>query len=553
MTELDEANRKRYLEIVEQLYDLDDKSMEFIKKRTTDEWQPVKEYQEFLKGVKYENQRYRFPVDFKNKTLTRTITQYDESYQLFTRYFSRVLGAIEVSYDDFLNNKIVYQKNVTKIKKVFEKWYLEHWRDFCSECSNSGLVSYDSHASSDEEKLKYINAFITKAYEKVGEKKKPSKNGLSLVISFNPCDWYLASTSESFSSCFNLNAAARGDGTGYVYSLGLPFLNSDVNRCFVYLTRGEMKEWEGIKVESVLARSWAFLDNEGKVDICKWYPNEIFNADALNEVIGLRMFRNSSSFKRCMYPFDPICTKTGAVISVYNDVGSWRLDKETGKIIHEGNQKCGQQKFTVRGTNIEDGNSTYRGIDNPPNEIRYIYSRWLKCGLSLKKLVGTYRCACCSSEDKGGFFRNHNFYCYDCYEDHRKKCSRCGSEYWEETADKERKPIIGRNGQKMDLCPNCYEHAKQHVCSICGTYDEDSVVVNGKRICNSCISKPQSEYVRANNGEVILKKDAYLIFDKINNKLIVAKAPKMDFEEYEDHIGADISPVFMRYRNGVLI
>ena len=168
MTELDEANRKRYLEIVEQLYDLDDKSMEFIKKRTTDEWQPVKEYQEFLKGVKYENQRYRFPVDFKNKTLTRTITQYDESYQLFTRYFSRVLGAIEVSYDDFLNNKIVYQKNVTKIKKVFEKWYLNHWRHFCSQCSNSGLVSYDSHASSDEEKLKYIKLI----YKILTKKKK---------------------------------------------------------------------------------------------------------------------------------------------------------------------------------------------------------------------------------------------------------------------------------------------------------------------------------------------------------------------------------------------
>ena len=59
MSEQDLINRENYLKIVKKVWSLDDESMKFIEKRTTDEWQPPQEYKDFLKNYKYENQRYR--------------------------------------------------------------------------------------------------------------------------------------------------------------------------------------------------------------------------------------------------------------------------------------------------------------------------------------------------------------------------------------------------------------------------------------------------------------------------------------------------------------
>ena len=326
MSEQDLINRENYLKIVKKVWSLDDESMKFIEKRTTDDWQPPQEYKDFLKNYKYENQRYRIPVDFDNPEVSRQIEKFDESFSLFRYYFSSALEYFTVSYKEFLNNKVVYNKNLTKIKKVLEKIYSEN-----SDCFERD--ARDTHLFEGSTSLEAINKYITKTYEKIGEKKKPANTNLTLVISFNPCDWLLASTSESFSSCFNLNSVKGSYEGGYKYSLGLPFLNGDPNRCFVYLTRGEMKEWEGIKVESVLSRSWAFLEKRGYVSICKWYPNMIFNSDSLNSIVKEKMFKEPECFSEGKYPIKPLSTENGLIISVYNDVGHWEFDKKE-KVIY---------------------------------------------------------------------------------------------------------------------------------------------------------------------------------------------------------------------------
>ena len=53
MSEQDLINRENYLKIVKKVWSLDDESMKFIEKRTTDEWQPPQEYKDFLKNYKY--------------------------------------------------------------------------------------------------------------------------------------------------------------------------------------------------------------------------------------------------------------------------------------------------------------------------------------------------------------------------------------------------------------------------------------------------------------------------------------------------------------------
>ena len=85
MSEQDLINRENYLKIVKKVWSLDDESMKFIEKRTTDEWQPPQEYKDFLKNYKYENQRYRIPVDFDNPEVSRQIEKFDESFSAFQK------------------------------------------------------------------------------------------------------------------------------------------------------------------------------------------------------------------------------------------------------------------------------------------------------------------------------------------------------------------------------------------------------------------------------------------------------------------------------------
>lgn len=548
MSEQDLINRENYLKIVKKVWSFDDESMKFIEKRTTDEWQPPQEYKDLLKNYKYENQRYRIPVDFDNPEVSNQIERFDESFSMFKYYFSRAIECFNVSYKDFLNNKVVYNKNVTKIKKVLEKIYSEEPRRFELDARSSHL--FEGSTSSEA-----INKFITKAYEKIGEKKKPANTNLTLVISFNPCDWLLASTSESFSSCFNINSVKGSYEGGYRFSLGLPFLNGDPNRCFVYLTRGEMKEWEGIKVESVLSRSWAFLEKRGYVSICKWYPNMIFNASSLNSIVKEPMFKEADHFLEGRYPIKPLATENGLVISVYNDLGHWEFDKKEKVIYHKGHEKSGQQVFTKSGTGSEESNfgqSTYN-FDNIPSEIKFVYSRWLKIGLSLGNLLPKYKCGSCGNVN-GGFFRKHDFFCYECYEDKQKKCKRCGEKYWLTEEIKNRKPIIDTKGNEIDFCPSCYKEAQRYICSECGRYDETSVVVDGKRICKSCLSKPTSKYIISSSGDIILKSEAYFVFNPEENKIIIMKGNKSKAADsddfYEDYGFVNMQPVIYAYRDG---
>ena len=315
-----------------------------------------------------------------------------------------------------------------------------------------------------------------------------------------------------------------------------------------------MKEWEGIKVESVLSRSWAFLEKRGYVSICKWYPNMIFNSDSLNSIVKEKMFKEPEYFSEGKYPIKPLSTENGLVISVYNDVGHWEFDKKEKVIYHKGHEKSGQQIFTKRGTSQECesfSQSTYN-LDIVPSEIKFVYSRWLKVGLSLGKLLPKYKCESCGNE-KGGFFRKHSFFCYDCYEDNQKKCKRCGERYWLTEDVKNRKPLIDTKGNEIDFCPSCYKEAQKYVCSECGRYDENSVLVNGKRICKSCLSKPTSKYIVSSDGNIILKKDAYYVFYPEENKVKIKEGNReitSDNDFYEDYGFVNMQPVVYAYRDG---
>ena len=121
MTELNQKNREIYLDFVKSVWNFDDESMEYVKYRTSDEWEPVPELKALIDGsASYEDQRIRYTMDMANPKIQSFFEKDDEAYKMFKSTFRRALAELEnnyscpISYKDFINNKVVFKKNVTK-------------------------------------------------------------------------------------------------------------------------------------------------------------------------------------------------------------------------------------------------------------------------------------------------------------------------------------------------------------------------------------------------------------------------------------------------------
>ena len=125
MTEINAKNRESYLEICKNLWDLDEQSLEYISKRTSDDWEPVPELKSLigLPDSTYEDQRIRFNMDMSNPNIQSFFEKDDQAYQLFRNSFRNVLGRLQndyscnIGYKEFIENKAIFKKNQTKIQQ----------------------------------------------------------------------------------------------------------------------------------------------------------------------------------------------------------------------------------------------------------------------------------------------------------------------------------------------------------------------------------------------------------------------------------------------------
>lgn len=481
MTEINSKNREIYLDICKTIWNFDDASMEYLKHRTSDEWEPVPELKSLIssEGATYEDQRLRFDMDMGNETVQNFFAEDDSAYALFKTTFRNALGflkdscGVRIGYKEFIENKVVYKKNQTKIKKVFEAAYAE---------KNS---LYESDSSNDYSKQGCAD-WITKKFERIGASKKSAKK-LQLVVSFNPLDWLLASTGGTISSCFNLD----NPGGGYSYCMGIPFLSGDKNRMMLYITDGQQKEFMGIKVDSPSTRTWCILDKSGGMNIVKWYPNDTVGVSPVNAITKNSRFKNRDTFREGKYPIDVLSTKKGAVIGVYSDMGEWT--EREGKLIHIGNGKTGQQCFTRNLINTTDARRTSfkftnlrldsLGIQMPGYRIK----EWKKLGLHLDMMFPTMRCTCCG-EDKAGFSLDNGdgFLCLDCYKDQVFICKSCGGQHFKKNGYVE---VTDINDKKIAICKSCNENNKNRICSCCGKYSTSELfrTVDDERVCKVCV------------------------------------------------------------------
>jgi len=527
MTEINSKNREAYLDACKTIWDLDDESLKYIEKRTSDEWEPVPELKALIGSPNsvYEDQRIRFDMDMSNPSIQSFFANDDPAYSTFKSRFRHAISRLQskyscvIGYKEFIENKVIFKKNQTKIKKVFETIYKECEDDY--ECDSGETYTTERCAS-----------FIVKQFERIGASKKSAKK-LQFVISFNPMDWMLASTAEKFSSCLKLN----NESGGYQYCLGLPFLAGDKNRMMLYITDGSKKEFIGIKVDSVQTRTWCLLDKSGSFNIVKWYPNDTVGVTPVVTITGNNKFHNKDTFSKSKYPLDVLSTKKGAVVGVYSDMG--KLTEEDNKLWIVGNGKDGQQVFTknlIETTGNGRSSFTFHemsqirqlGISQPS----YSIGKWKQLGLHIDLMFPTLRCKKCG-EDKAGFMlRNENGYlCYDCYKTSIMTCESCGSEFVK-TDDV---PVVETvDGKKIHLCPSCYSSVKRRTCSCCGKYSTNSLLETkeGDRICNNCLETGASGYTRCDKCHTITKNIKITFNTALNERNAICERCDSDDNSY---------------------
>ena len=478
MTEQNSLNREIYLELCKNVWSFDDASMKYVEYRTSDNWRPETDFNELIKN--FEDQRIRFDMDMSNPSILSFFESGDNSYKMFKTIFKNILALLNIEYKDFIQNKIVYNKNTMKIKKVFEILY----------ASNQILFEKDSGLEYSKENC---SSWIIKSFEKIGASKKSVKK-LQLVISFNPIDWLLASTAEKkFSSCISIDNEKNG---GFEYCLGLPFLCGDRNRMMLYITDGKQKEYRGIKVDSVQTRTWCFLDNKNKFAIAKWYPNDTIGIEPIKQITGSKNFISKSYFKEGKYPIDILSTKKGVMVGIYSDMG--KLEIRNDKIVHVGNTKLGQQVFTKNLIDVTRAD-TYdlKNINCFPKANRYQISTWIDNKYQLDDLFQTYQCDYCG-KTKTGFNIKNQVICYDCYKEKAYTCPLSFNFVLGKDVSKEVETSYG----KVMICDSCYKDA--NVCSYCNKYSLSIIKTDdNKTICIDCYKK--SDYQKCDVCEIISK------------------------------------------------
>lgn len=481
MTETNRLNREKYLELLRDVWDFDEASMKYMEYRTSDEWRPPKEFDKILSLGSFEDQRIVVPLNMTEKSCTDIFENSDVAFSIFKNKFSCALETLEeegcrISYLNFLENKCIYKKNLTKIKKVLEDIYVKHPDTF--------RVDFDIRNADKET----ISKTIVKQFEIIGSSKK-SANKISMVFSFNPMDWLLSSTAETWSSCFNLNNPSGG----FQYCLGIPFYSGDPNRMMIYITDGRKKSCLDITTDHYITRTWCMLDKSNKFCVVKWYPNDTIGIESVKTVTGSNSFCHGTEFNQSKYPLEFLSTKKGIYIGAYSDLGELKNVNE--KLYYCGNAKSGQQIFHKSLLNVGNfGNTSinfrtlldsFRSVFNMDRTPAYRIPNWKKLGVHVDMLFLTPKCSICK-EEKVGVFCDDNFLCFDCYKDNFFECKVCGYKYLKDKAV----AINLYDGSTINVCSDCADNYR--TCSSClksVSYKATKKDREGKCYCPACVDK----------------------------------------------------------------
>lgn len=444
------SNEDAIFKLVKNHFHLDEKSLSFFKDRLYNFNVPPF-YQEYFKDSK--DFRKSFILSPENRM------RFDPGWIMFQDAFCSFVSDRNVSYNDFKDNKITIEKNVLKIKKAIMDFYLNNKdqipRDFSmpkSILKESGFIPYFDEA-------------VSRKLEIIGTKKFPNSD-LKLVVSNNFADWFMSSTSESWSSCLNMRSEFSG-----CYWSGIPGMIGDPNRTMVYFTDGQEKEFYEIKTEHFINRSFGLLDIEDKVFLLKFYPlKEMLSGNVIEEITGLPL---TSTFNRTKYNINLMYhdAPINRTCFVYQDETNFYHESSKVFLVP------GESAFywMNKGSKLKNVKQFlyYKGAGLP---------FFIENNFTIAKALPKAQCRNCGHHiltDEDVFYHHDNPICGSCYSKMFIKCSCCGE------------TIIKDESKRKDgnrYCNSCYIKKFRVICDVCGSNNDsnDIMIKDGVKHCIHC-------------------------------------------------------------------
>jgi formylmethanofuran dehydrogenase subunit E len=466
MTDKDNKNLDIISGIVKKYFFLEDSSNDFFEKALRNPIADKTAYKFLLDSPDF---RARFPFS------SEYYKEMDQGWKYFQQFFPQFLLSNECTYLQYRENKIIYKGNEVKLKKAIIDWY------FKNKTSMGQMLRIPTETAKIMPKEDLERNVIEKM-EKVGAYKLPIKSEMEVVMSLNFADWFLCSTAESWGSCINLESDFHGS-----FWTGLPGLTGDPNRCILYVTDRNKKEYLGIETEKILSRTWVLIDNFDKYFAIRYFPQSILNIDALRKTINLPItnfdeFRGDFTAK---HPITPLWFKNGKNSFIYQDHCKFEKGKKIIRAMGEGSLWSFDKNEKISNGNI----FTYKGglkrlVSENMSLERYASKICEKCGGPMNE----------PHEFDGALM------CRNCYSKFVTQCNHCGDAYWKTDT----KQVHGSY-----VCKKCLEKYYTS-CEDCNEFMKKDELIFlhdlKKYVCNNCLENYETVHCE-HCGKVYANKD----------------------------------------------
>lgn len=469
MDENDLKNTSLISSIVENHFGLDDKSFSFFKreiqKTTLDPY-----FEALIKQHNSSDLRIRFKIP---KEICSIL---DNGWKLFSSTFSKFIEKYNFSYDNFISNKVLVEKNNIKIRKALVSYYtdINNYMAFRREIaprvmieSAMSLKLWEEKKTVDDKLIKIITDYIDKILDAVSQKCLP-KTDIHLVLSLNFADWFLCSTAESWKSCLNLESEFHG-----AYWSGLPGLIGDKNRCLFYITDGNKKTYQGITVDKIIARAWGILSENDYLYIVKPYPlADLFDARIVSTLTNIKM--------RDLGQVGEFTSKNKVDLLFFNE------ERHPSCFIFQDHSGFTEDLKIIRASG---GFYAFVGNKMTKGEPVIRYESGLINLINKKENIKNYIIK-------------------------KKICERCGH-----SSEEVLHYVI--DGIQHELCPNCLKEDYKK-CSCCRQYHSKKIFTeikeesgNTNLVCNNCLKIRYSKCEIC--GSYYAKRELYKLHDNCNN------------------------------------
>jgi hypothetical protein len=434
--------------IVENHFDLDEDSLSFFKEKIYDPFIPDE-----IKHLFDEN--FRFEREIKDNKILEDI---DKSWPSFIEYASFLKNSyikskydIEFDYSLYREGFIFISKNKYKIIKGLTTIICD-LIDKKSTVINLLPDSIYNYIYNNLSNIDFnrIREMVATDLKNILNDKIP-KIGLKVVLSFNFADWFLCSTSESWTSCMSLESEYSD-----CYWSGLPGLIVDKNRCMIYITDGVKKEYNNIITDRFLFRAWGLLDENNELYIPMVYPNKTKDLFNLYDFFGIKEIGCCCSNFKTKHSIDFLYHKKGDSCFAYSDKSNISNEGDNYYITYS--ESGGFNYVSKYSEYISSGNIFYYdgGLSN-----------LIDRGINLSEYEEDY----CTCDECGERMCNNDSFtgprdvilCEYCYNNLIVCCENCGATEFSETMD----DYNWININDINYCSNCASQVSQ-ICDICG-------------------------------------------------------------------------------------